>query len=61
MANYTKTNLKGDIDDSAKEHGLAPNLEVRFATGELALLVFGAPNLGPPSADTEPQPGWWTD
>lgn len=27
----------------------------------LELLVFGAPNLGPPSADTEPLPGWWSD
>jgi mannose-6-phosphate isomerase-like protein (cupin superfamily) len=26
----------------------------------LELLAFGAPNTGPPNADVEPAPGWWT-
>jgi quercetin dioxygenase-like cupin family protein len=25
------------------------------------ILAFGAPNTGPPSADTEPVPNWWSD
>jgi mannose-6-phosphate isomerase-like protein (cupin superfamily) len=25
------------------------------------ILAFGAPNTGPPSADTEPVQGWWAD
>ena len=25
------------------------------------ILAFGAPNTGPPSADTEPVPNWWRD
>jgi quercetin dioxygenase-like cupin family protein len=133
MSEYTKLNLRRDLPDAAEKGGLAPDLEVRFGTGELGLeksgasyqklapgfrqpfghqheqqeelyvfiggggrmklddeiveveaydairvppeitrgieagddglelLVFGAPNVGPPSADTEPQPGWWSD
>jgi len=25
------------------------------------ILAFGAPNTGPPAADTEPTPNWWSD
>jgi mannose-6-phosphate isomerase-like protein (cupin superfamily) len=133
MSEYSKLNLRRDVDDVAKEHGLAPNLEARFPSEKIGMeksafsyqklapnfrqpfghqheqqeevyvflsgsgrmkldddiveveqydairippeitrgleagddglevLVFGAPNLGPASADTEPQPGWWSD
>ena len=37
MANYTKVNLKRDVDDSAEQHGLAPELEARFASLPLEL------------------------
>ncbi len=132
VADYTIVNLK-DVEDSAEKFGIAPDLEARFATGDLGLqksgvsyqrlgpdfrmpwghqhdqqeelyvilsgsarvklddevvdlkaldavrvppevmrafeagpdgaeiLAFGAPNTGPPSADTEPVQGWWSD
>lgn len=132
MATHTKVNLK-EVEDSAPKFGYAPNVEARFASGDLGLeksgvsyqrlvpnfrmpfghkhdeqeelyvilggngrmklddeivdverwdairipsetmrgieagpdgvefLAFGAPNTGPPSEDTEPVPGWWTD
>jgi mannose-6-phosphate isomerase-like protein (cupin superfamily) len=34
---YTKVNLKSDVEDSATKFGYAPNLEARFAAGDLAL------------------------
>jgi hypothetical protein len=37
MTDYTKVNLKEDVADSAQDFGLAPNLEGRFATGNLGL------------------------
>ncbi len=37
MADYTKVNLKRDVDDSAEQHGLAPELEARFASLPLEL------------------------
>ena len=37
MADYTKVNLKRDVDDSAEQHGLAPDLEARFASLPLEL------------------------
>jgi mannose-6-phosphate isomerase-like protein (cupin superfamily) len=37
MADYTKVNLKVDVEDSAQSFGLAPNIEARFATSELGL------------------------
>jgi uncharacterized cupin superfamily protein len=37
MPDYTKVNLKADVDDSAVKFGFAPDLEARFAAGELGL------------------------
>ena len=37
MGDYTKVNLKKDVDDSAEQHGLAPELEARFASLPLGL------------------------
>jgi mannose-6-phosphate isomerase-like protein (cupin superfamily) len=37
MADYTKVNLRRDVDDSAEQHGLAPELEARFASLPLEL------------------------
>ena len=34
---YTKLNLKADVQDSAPKFGHAPNMEARFATGDLGL------------------------
>ena len=130
---YTKVNLKQDVQDSAPGFGFAPDLEARFASGDLALessgvgyerlapnfrvpfghthrsqeevyvivsgsgrvklddeivdfeqwdvfrvpgpvwrnfeagpdgceiVAFGAPKMEDPRADTEMQPGWWSD
>lgn len=41
MPEYTKVNLKEDVEDSAQNFGLAPNLEARFATGNLGLEKSG--------------------
>jgi uncharacterized cupin superfamily protein len=41
MPRYTKVNLKEDVKDSAADFGLAPNLEVRFATSNLGLEKSG--------------------
>ena len=41
MADYTKVNLKQDVDDSAEQHGLAPDLEARFASLPLELKESG--------------------
>ena len=34
---HTKVNLKTDVDDSAPKFGFAPNMEARFASGDLEL------------------------
>ena len=34
---YTKVNLKNDVQDSAQDFGLSPNLEARFASADLGL------------------------
>jgi mannose-6-phosphate isomerase-like protein (cupin superfamily) len=49
MAGYTKKNLKGDVSDVAEKHGLAPNLEARFGSGDLGLekLAFSYQRLAP--------------
>ena len=41
MGDYTKVNLKEDVDDSAQQFGMAPNLEARFANRELGLEKLG--------------------
>ena len=37
MGDFTKVNLKKDVNDSAEQHGLAPDLETRFASVPLGL------------------------
>jgi mannose-6-phosphate isomerase-like protein (cupin superfamily) len=37
MADYTKLNLKGDVEDMAKKFDLSPGLESRFARKPLGL------------------------
>jgi mannose-6-phosphate isomerase-like protein (cupin superfamily) len=55
---YTKVNLKQDVQDAAPGFGLAPNLEARFATDDLALEHGGvgyerlAPNFRVPFGHT---------
>jgi uncharacterized cupin superfamily protein len=39
---YTKVNLKADVQDSAPKFGFAPDMEARFASGDLALEQSGA-------------------
>jgi mannose-6-phosphate isomerase-like protein (cupin superfamily) len=41
MADYTRKNLKTDVDDSAKSFGLSPALEARFAREPLGLTRSG--------------------
>jgi mannose-6-phosphate isomerase-like protein (cupin superfamily) len=41
MPGYTKINLKEDVDDSAADFGLAPNIEARFAGETLGLEKSG--------------------
>ena len=54
MADYTKVNLKEDVDDQAPNFGLAPNLEARMARVPLELEHSGlsyqrlAPNFRVP-------------
>jgi mannose-6-phosphate isomerase-like protein (cupin superfamily) len=54
VADYTKVNLKTDVDDQAPNFGLAPNLEARFARVPLGLENSGvsyqriAPNFRVP-------------
>jgi mannose-6-phosphate isomerase-like protein (cupin superfamily) len=38
---YTRINLKGDVEDMAVKHGLSPNLESRFARVPLRLEKSG--------------------
>ena len=57
------------LDDEIVEVGtldavrVAPETVRAFEAGEegLALVAFGAPNTGPPAADGEMFPGWWSD
>ena len=37
MSDYTHINLIDDVEDSAPKFGFAPNLEARFASGDLGL------------------------
>jgi uncharacterized cupin superfamily protein len=39
---YTKVNLKADVQDSAPKFGFAPDMEARFASGDLGLEQSGA-------------------
>ena len=39
---YTKVNLKQDVQDSAPQFGFAPDMEARFASGDLELEHSGA-------------------
>ena len=41
MPGYTIRNLKADVEDAAPKFGLSPNLEARFAVGELELGKLG--------------------
>jgi mannose-6-phosphate isomerase-like protein (cupin superfamily) len=45
MAGYTLKNLKDDVEDSAKEFGLSPALETRFAREPLELEKSGVSYL----------------
>jgi mannose-6-phosphate isomerase-like protein (cupin superfamily) len=54
MAEYTRVNLKEDVEDQAPKSGYAPNIEARFAGGDLELAKSGisyqryAPNFRQP-------------
>ena len=37
MADYTKLNLKQDVEDMAEQFGMAPNIEARYARKPLGL------------------------
>lgn len=41
MSYYEHLNLKEDVEDLAPKHGLAPNIESRFARGPLGLEQSG--------------------
>ena len=41
MSDYTKANLKSDVDDQAPKFGLSPDLEGHFARSELDLEQSG--------------------
>ena len=41
MSDYTIKNLKRDVDDSAEQFGLAPDIEARFAREPLDASMFG--------------------
>jgi mannose-6-phosphate isomerase-like protein (cupin superfamily) len=45
MADYTLRNLKSDVEDSAKEYGVSPDLEARFAREALELEKSGVSYL----------------
>jgi uncharacterized cupin superfamily protein len=55
---YTKVNLKQDVQDSAPSFGFAPDMEARFASGDLNLEQSGvgyerlAPNFRVPFGHT---------
>ena len=42
MADYTKLNLKQDVEDMAPKFGYAPNMEARYARKPLGLANSGA-------------------
>jgi hypothetical protein len=54
VAAYTLVNLKQDVEDQAPNFGFAPNIEARFAAGDLQLEHSGvsyqryAPNFRQP-------------
>jgi mannose-6-phosphate isomerase-like protein (cupin superfamily) len=56
MAEFTKLNLKDDVDNAAERFGYAPDLEARFARNAMGLEGGGfsyqrlAPNFRAPSA-----------
>jgi hypothetical protein len=60
MAGWTRVNLK-DVEDSAPKFGYAPNLEARFASGDLGLEKSGlsyqrvAPNFRIPFGHSQKQ------
>ena len=37
MSDFTHLNLRRDVEDLAPRHGLAPNIQSRFARGALGL------------------------
>lgn len=41
MSDYTKANLRNDVEDQATKFGLSPDLEARFARGQLELEQSG--------------------
>jgi uncharacterized cupin superfamily protein len=45
MADYTKLNLKADVEDQAPKFGYAPHVESRFARGPLGLELIGVSNF----------------
>jgi mannose-6-phosphate isomerase-like protein (cupin superfamily) len=61
VADYTKVNLKENVDDQAPNFGLSPNLEARMARVPLELEGFGvtylrvAPNFRIPFAHKHKQ------
>jgi uncharacterized cupin superfamily protein len=60
MAGWTRVNLK-DVEDSAPKFGFAPNMEARFASGDLGLEESGlsyqrvAPNFRIPFGHSQKQ------
>jgi len=42
MADYTKLNLRADVEDMAPKYGMAPNIEARYARKPLGLANSGA-------------------
>ncbi len=42
MADYTKLNLRQDVEDMAPQFGFAPNIEARYARKPLGLANSGA-------------------
>ena len=42
MAGFTIKNLKNDVEDSAPNFGMAPDMEAHFASGDLELSTSGA-------------------
>jgi uncharacterized cupin superfamily protein len=45
MADYTKLNLKRDVEDQAPKFGYSPGVESRFARGPLGLERIGVSNF----------------
>ena len=42
MADYTKLNLRSDVEDMAPQYGMAPDIEARYARKPLGLANSGA-------------------